>query len=68
MEYCEGGDLHSFLSKVPVSNDKANYFFTQIMRGVAYMHELGVAHRDLKLENVNHRLPYSFLKCQDITR
>lgn len=53
MEYCSGGDLHTtILAAVELEESEADCFFKQIMRGVAYMHEMGVAHRDLKPENI----------------
>lgn len=53
MEYCAGGDLYSLIVVAGrLEPAEADCFFKQIMRGVAYMHEMGVAHRDLKPENV----------------
>ncbi|KAI1289560.1 Testis-specific serine/threonine-protein kinase 1 [Halotydeus destructor] len=53
MEYCEGGDLSSFVRKKgPLSENRARRWFNQIARAVYHMHSLGIAHRDLKLQNV----------------
>lgn len=53
MEYCAGGDLYSLIAVAgKLEIVEADCFFKQVMRGVAYMHEMGVAHRDLKPENV----------------
>lgn len=53
MEYCAGGDLYSLIVVAgKLEPTEADCFFKQIMRGVAYMHDMGVAHRDLKPENV----------------
>lgn len=53
MEYCAGGDLYSLIAvSGKLETVEADCFFKQVMRGVAYMHEMGVAHRDLKPENV----------------
>ena len=30
----------------------AKYLFKQIMQGMAYMHSIGVVHRDIKLDNI----------------
>ncbi|KAI8800012.1 kinase-like domain-containing protein [Cladochytrium replicatum] len=54
-ELCEGGSLFSLLSEAtdnPMSLKQASKIFAQIVEGVKYMHENGVVHRDLKLENV----------------
>lgn len=53
MEYCAGGDLYSLiLASGKLQQEEAFCFFGQMMRGVAYLHEMGVAHRDLKPENL----------------
>lgn len=53
MEYCAAGDLFSLIqSEWPFEADEANCFFKQLMRGVRYLHELGIAHLDLKPENL----------------
>lgn len=50
MEYCSGGDLYTLvLAAGQLEVVEADCFFKQLMRGVEYMHEMGVAHRDLKL-------------------
>jgi len=52
MELCEGGELFDALQGQGVfSEDDARVGFQQIMNAVAHLHEHGVAHRDLKLEN-----------------
>jgi protein-serine/threonine kinase len=53
MEYCEGGDLFTLvLSAGKLEVEEADCFFKQLMRGVEYLHEMGVVHRDLKPENL----------------
>lgn len=53
MEFCAGGDLYSLIVVAGrLEYIESDCFFKQILRGVAYMHEMGVAHRDLKPENV----------------
>lgn len=53
MEYCAAGDLFSLIhSEWPFEADEVNCFFKQLMRGVQYLHELGMAHCDLKPENL----------------
>ena len=56
MEFCAGGDLYSLvLSAGKLDVAEADCFFKQLMRGVEYMHEMGVAHRDLKPESTSLR-------------
>ncbi|CCE66072.1 hypothetical protein TPHA_0O01030 [Tetrapisispora phaffii CBS 4417] len=53
LEYCSGGDLFTLIiaaGKLEVA--EADCFFKQLIRGVSYMHGVGVCHRDLKPENL----------------
>lgn len=50
-EHCSGNDLYSVLYKNEFKQDKMLYF-KQLINGVEYMHNIGVAHMDLKLENI----------------
>ena len=52
-EFCDGGDLNDIVqdSGGLDESDAKNYFF-QIMSAIKYIHQLGIAHRDIKLENV----------------
>lgn len=53
MEYCSGGDLHNLVRSVgKLKWQEADCCFKQLMRGVEYIHEMGVAHLDLKCENL----------------
>lgn len=55
-ELCEDGDLHSYLSAEcadnTVSENESLHVMRQILLGVQFLHRLGVAHRDLSLENI----------------
>ena len=52
MEYASGGELFDrVLTNGRMQEDEARYFFQQLISGVDYCHNKGVAHRDLKLEN-----------------
>ena len=51
-EYCNGGDLVTFVQKKGgIEEELAKKFFWQAATAVNYLHFFGVVHRDLKLEN-----------------
>jgi protein-serine/threonine kinase len=53
MEFCAGGDLQSLVhAKGKLEVAESDCYFNQLMRGVEYMHDIGVAHLDLKPENL----------------
>lgn len=52
MEYCELGDLNDLINKGYFSREDRNCLFKQLLRGVDYIHSRGIAHRDLKSENL----------------
>lgn len=67
MELAGGGELFSKVAdeeRLPV--DLARKYFAQILAGAAHCHNHGVAHRDLKLENVGI-LALSSMFCANST-
>ena len=55
MEYVGACSLWSFLKKRPqrqLPELTARRFFTQILSGIDYCHQVSVIHRDIKLENI----------------
>ena len=53
MEYCSGGDLFDELDRVKSFDEiSASKIMSQILAGVAYIHNQSIVHRDLKLENI----------------
>lgn len=65
MEYCRGGNLYDYIVKKRRLKEKdAAYLYYQILNAVEYCHQLGVAHRDLKLTNIMLN-PYPCIKITD---
>ena len=53
MEYAEGGDLSSYIMKKKYLNEnEARKIFQQVIDTVHYLHQIGVCHRNLRLENI----------------
>ncbi|KAL1980234.1 hypothetical protein VTN96DRAFT_4439 [Rasamsonia emersonii] len=52
MEYCSYGDLYSLVQRGYLQKEDNLCLFKQLLQGVAYLHENGIAHRDIKLENL----------------
>lgn len=51
MEYCPY-DLFATVMTAKMSKEEVACCFLQILNGVTYLHAMGLAHRDLKLDNV----------------
>ena len=61
-EYCEHGDLIDYIgSQNGVPPESVRYLMIQILDGTRYIHDMEMAHRDLKLENI-------FLDSNDVPK
>ncbi|KAF9916368.1 hypothetical protein BX616_003954 [Lobosporangium transversale] len=53
IEYAKGGELFDIVKKKgQFTEPEARLVFQQILQGVKYLHDRGIVHRDLKLENI----------------
>ncbi len=53
MEYAEGGDLFDKIVKAEkLGEAMAGNYYAQIVLGLEYLHGKGIAHRDMKPENI----------------
>ncbi|SPO03771.1 related to serine/threonine-specific protein kinase [Cephalotrichum gorgonifer] len=56
MEYCSEGDLFGLVEKGYLKQESRagdrHCLFKQLVQGVGYLHSNGIAHRDIKLENL----------------
>lgn len=51
-EYIEGIHLAKYIKMSERNEIAASLIILSLMRGILYIHKLGVAHRDIKLENI----------------
>ena len=53
LEYADKGELYEYISTLGAfSHDVCRAVIKKLIKAVEYMHEKGVTHRDLKLENI----------------
>uniref|UniRef100_A0A6I8RXT3 Protein kinase domain-containing protein n=2 Tax=Xenopus tropicalis TaxID=8364 RepID=A0A6I8RXT3_XENTR len=52
MEYLPGGDMFEFIRSVELEEPDVMFYTACIVLGLEALHQLGIVHRDLKLENL----------------
>lgn len=53
MELAQAGDMLGFLRRRRrLDENLTRFFFRQLIIGLGYIHEQGITHRDIKLENI----------------
>ena len=52
LEYINGSNLMEYSKKNFMGENRARTLMRQVFYGVKYFHEIGIAHRDIKLENI----------------
>jgi 5'-AMP-activated protein kinase catalytic alpha subunit len=53
MELLPNGDIHNYIADTDkFAEPLARYYMKQLINAVEYMHRQGIAHRDLKLDNI----------------
>lgn len=48
MELCQGGTLYDLLEKNTLTEVKVKEIMSQVIKGLVYLEELNICHRDLK--------------------
>jgi len=67
IEFATGGSLHKFVQNSGLKERRAKRYFFEIASAIRHMHQIGVAHRDIKLHNIMLCKPRS-LKQQSLCK
>jgi serine/threonine protein kinase len=52
LPFARGGDLYNVITKRSLSEHEASHLFGRIAEALAYLHDRGICHGDVKLENI----------------
>ncbi|KAH0574318.1 Kinase [Spironucleus salmonicida] len=52
VDLCGGGSLAEYCHSTSITEPIARYFFTQILLGIEHLHNLKIAHLDIRLQNI----------------
>jgi serine/threonine protein kinase len=64
MELCNNGSLNTILIK-PLKKRYYTYYYSQILNGLVFLHNLGIIHSDIKPDNILLCHNYSTIKICD---
>jgi mitogen-activated protein kinase kinase kinase len=60
MEFCSGGSLANLLEHGRIEDEQVIMVYAlQLLEGLAYLHEVKIAHRDIKPESASHHVTIS---------
>ena len=55
MDFCDGGEVYDLVeSSGAMGEGMARSYFRQVVNGLKHLHNMGIAHRDMSLENLMH--------------